>query len=62
MTTIKERLTELDEANQRMEAETEKMLAESVAFKAVHGGLSRTQLSPRFADRFANSNASGGGL
>ena len=62
MTDLKNNLARLEEADRRMAAGTEKMVAESRAFKAAHGGLSRTQLAPRFTDRFANSNVSGGGL
>ena len=62
MTDLQKRIAKLEEANRRMAAGTEKMLAESAAFKAAHGGLSRTQLSPHFADRFANANINGGGL
>ena len=62
MTDLQNNLAKLEEANLRMAAGTEKMLAESAAFKAAHGGLSRTQLSPHFADRFANANINGGGL
>ena len=62
MTDLKKNLARLEESNRRMAAGTEKMLAESAAFKAAHGGFSRTQLAPRFSDRFANSNANGGGL
>ena len=62
MTDLQKRIAKLEEANRRMAAGTEKMLAESAAFKAAHDGLSRTQLAPRFADRFANSNINGGGL
>ena len=62
MTDLQKRLAELDEGNRRMGAKVERMVAESAAFKAAHGGLSRTQLAPRFTDRFANSNVSGGGL
>ena len=59
---IKERLAELDEANRRMEAETEKIISKTRAFKAANGGFSRAQLAPRRPDQFCNSNVSGGGL
>ena len=61
MTDLQKRIAKLEEANRRMAAGTSRMLAESAAFKTAHGGLSRTQLAPRFSDRFANSNANGGG-
>ena len=60
MTDLKKRLADLDAANRCMEAETEKIVAESAAFKAANGGFSRTQLAPRRPDRFANSNFGNG--
>ena len=39
-----------------------KLIAELRADKAKHGGLSVTQRSRQFSDRFANSNIGGGGL
>ena len=62
MTDLQKRIFKLEEANRRMAVGTEKIRAESAAFKAAHGGFSRTQLAPRFADQFANANPSGGGL
>ena len=62
MTDLQKRIAKLEEANRRMGAGTENMVAESRAFKAAHGGFSRTQLAPRFMDRFANSNPNGGGI
>ena len=62
MTDLQKRIAKLEEANRRMAAGTERMLAESAAFKAAHGGFSRAHLAPRFSDRFANSNPNGGGL
>ena len=59
MTDLQKRIAKMEEANRRM---SEKMLAESAAFKAAHGGFSRAHLAPHFADRFANANPSGGGL
>ena len=62
MTDLQKRIAKLEEANRRMAAGTEKMLAESAAFKAAHGGYSRAHLAPHFSDRFANANPNGGGL
>ena len=50
------------EARKACDAEMAKILAESAAFKAAHGGLSRSEFAPSRFDRYQNSNVSGGGL